>query len=51
MGVRPTGMQGDILTDALLTSGATAQKARSAEISQITPIAQALIAQDNAESH
>jgi hypothetical protein len=46
MGVRPTGMEGRILTEALVTPTATAKTARQAEIDQLNPLVNALIAQD-----
>jgi predicted AlkP superfamily pyrophosphatase or phosphodiesterase len=42
MGVTPTGMHGNVLTDALLQTKTTDQTARAGEIKQLTPIVQAL---------
>jgi hypothetical protein len=50
MGVTPTGMEGKILTEALLRSpGTVAQRARKDEINTLTPLADALAAQDDYE--
>jgi predicted AlkP superfamily pyrophosphatase or phosphodiesterase len=50
MGVRPTGMQGQILTDSLLQAGSADIAARNAEIATITPIVKGLTAQDTFET-
>jgi type I phosphodiesterase/nucleotide pyrophosphatase len=49
MGVAPTGMEGRVLTDALLHPSIAATSARRAEVTQITPIVKALIQQERAE--
>lgn len=49
MGVRPTGMEGNPLTEALPSTTKTDTLKRNAEIKQIAPFAQALIAQDTYE--
>lgn len=46
MGVKPTGMEGHVLTEALLTSGAKAREVRRAELRQIVPVARGLLAGD-----
>jgi arylsulfatase A-like enzyme len=50
MGVAPTGMQGRVLTDALQAPTSADLRARKAEVSQINPLENALIAQDNYET-
>lgn len=50
MGVRPTGMTGHVLTEALLRSSRAGRADRSQEIKTTTPIVNALIAQDTVES-
>jgi hypothetical protein len=50
MGVKPTGMEGTVLTEALQHSGAANQKRRRTEADRLTPIMNALVAQDNYES-
>jgi arylsulfatase A-like enzyme len=45
MGVKPTGMVGNILTDALASSTPALQRARSAEVTYLTPVVDALAAQ------
>lgn len=42
MGVKPTGMYGHVLTDALLQSSTARQRARVAELTQIKPVVKAL---------
>jgi len=49
MGVTPTGMEGHVLTEALQGPSAADQRIRRAEISAISPVANALIAQDSYE--
>lgn len=51
MGVKPTGMQGNVLTEALSNSTTAAQKSRQAEIRLTTPVVNALIAQDSYDQH
>jgi hypothetical protein len=46
MGVAPTGMEGHVLTDALVEPSDAAQHIRAAEIAQLTPVSNALMAQD-----
>ncbi|MBV9282163.1 MAG: alkaline phosphatase family protein [Chloroflexi bacterium] len=46
MGVRPTGMEGQILTDALQTPAAADQQARAAEVRTAQPLVWALLAED-----
>jgi hypothetical protein len=50
MGVKPTGMEGTVLTDALQHTAAADQRRRKAEADRLTPIVNALVAQDNYES-
>jgi arylsulfatase A-like enzyme len=50
MGAKTTGMQGNVLTDALLSSKVQVQRVRSAEVKLLTPMVNAMIAQDNYES-
>lgn len=51
MGVVPTGMEGQILTEALLhNQGRRVQVSRTAEITRLTPFVNALTAQDDYES-
>lgn len=50
MSVRPTGMGGRPLTEALDQSTAAEQDARKAEIDRLTPLVNALIAQDDYET-
>jgi arylsulfatase A-like enzyme len=45
MGVTPTGMSGNELTDALIQSTPAAQKAREAEKTQMEPVVKALSSQ------
>lgn len=49
MGVKPTGMEGHVLTEALLNSSPPDQRGRQEESTQINPLVQAMIAQDAAE--
>jgi len=51
MGVRPTGMEGHILTDAMQVSYPADRQARAAESNQLTQIANALYYQDVWEAH
>jgi predicted AlkP superfamily pyrophosphatase or phosphodiesterase len=50
MGVRPENMDGHVLTDALTLPAAADQPARQSEIQYLTPIVQALVAENKAES-
>jgi arylsulfatase A-like enzyme len=50
MGVKPVGMEGRVLSEALIRSNPAARKARATEVGQITPLVNALIAQDSVES-
>jgi predicted AlkP superfamily pyrophosphatase or phosphodiesterase len=50
MGVRPDGMDGHILTDALNAPAAADVPVRQAEVQRLTPVVQALIAEDRAET-
>ena len=49
MGVAPTGMHGHVLADALEQSSSTDSQDRAAEINQMSPLVNALIAQDSRE--
>lgn len=49
MGVAPTGMEGHVLTDALVRSSASDRKARRLEIGKLGPVVNALIVQDSYE--
>jgi hypothetical protein len=49
MGVTPTGMQGKVLADAMLSPAGPQQTARQGEISRIGPLISALSAQDRYE--
>jgi hypothetical protein len=42
LGVQPSGMEGHVLSDALVQSSSVAQRARAAEIAQIGPLVNAL---------
>ncbi|MGI8824941.1 MAG: alkaline phosphatase family protein [Chloroflexota bacterium] len=50
MGVRPTGMEGHALTEALTQTTAADRRARDAETAHVTPLVNALMAQDVYES-
>lgn len=50
MGVKPIGMQGHVLTDILVRSQKSDRAVRAGEIQTITPLVNALIAQDSVES-
>jgi Type I phosphodiesterase / nucleotide pyrophosphatase len=50
MGVAPTGMQGRVLTEALVNPSTAEEKARSTELTQIGGLNSALAAQDKSES-
>lgn len=49
MQVKPTGMVGKVLTDALLTPTVVQEKIRKTEVTAMTPLVNALIAQDDYE--
>jgi hypothetical protein len=49
MGVTPTGMQGNVLSDALNNPSSAATAARMTEIKQTTPLVNALVSQDRKE--
>ncbi len=49
MGVTPTGMQGNVLSDALNNPSSAATAARMTEIKQTTPLVNALVSQDRRE--
>lgn len=50
LGVNPTGMEGHVLTEAQNSPSAADTRARAQEVSTITPLANALIAEDRAEA-
>src|SRR5947209_3952827 len=50
MGVRPTGMQGHVLTDILVRSSKTDRTGRRGEVKTTSPLVDALVAQDNVET-
>jgi hypothetical protein len=50
MGVRPTGMQGHVLTDIMARSTRADRAARAGEIKTTTPVVNALVAQDSVET-
>lgn len=50
MGVKPTGMEGNILSEAMIDPPARLSPARTREITNIAPLTNALIAQDNYEA-
>jgi len=50
MGVPPTGMEGHVLADALQGPDTSDWQPRNTEASQITPLIQALVAQDASEA-
>ncbi|GAC1467925.1 MAG: hypothetical protein PVSMB7_15180 [Chloroflexota bacterium] len=50
MGVKPVGMQGHPLTEALTRSTRAEQRARAGEVKRLFPLVQAMIAQDTYES-
>jgi hypothetical protein len=49
MGVRPSNMDGHILTDALRVPAVADEPIRTSEIKRLTPILQAMIAEDHLE--
>ncbi len=50
MGVRPTGMEGHVLTEALDQPYAADVQRRASELARITPVVNALVKEDAAES-
>jgi arylsulfatase A-like enzyme len=50
LGVAPAGMEGQVLTDALKRPLKSDQPGRRAEINQVTPVVDALVAQDATEA-